>query len=79
MFDRSNEQVRCGQCRWSGALDEAGIEMVIDGVGHRCPACQQLLRIPERLAPRRRRGDRFAEGIDDLAGSPFRSMRIPHD
>ncbi len=77
MFDRSNEQVRCGQCRWSGILDEVVIELVIDGVGHRCPACQQLLRIPERLAPRRRNVDRFAAGSDDLAGSPFRSLRIP--
>lgn len=79
MFDRSNEQVRCEHCRWSGVLDEVAIamvidgryrlrridpanefdetviEMVIDGAGHRCPGCQQLLRIPERLLPRRER------------------------
>lgn len=77
MFDHGNEQVRCGHCHWLGTLETVGIELVNDGVGYRCPGCQQLLRLPERLAPRRKRADRFAPGPDLLAGSPFRSIRIP--
>lgn len=79
MFTESSSELRCGHCHWSGPMESVSIELVNDGVGHRCPQCLQLIRVPDRLAPRRQSNDRFAPGTDALAGSPFRSLRIVRD